>query len=295
MVPELGGIINGLFLNRNGQRTPLLDYYDTADSYWKEIDRRFVNGVLAPYVNRLRGGAYTYRGHTFHFNELFADEPNSIHGLLLKKPFTVKELEAGEDSVRIVQSFEYKGDDSAYPFPFSLEQEIILNGEASKLSCSTQITNTGDSICPMGFGQHLYVNTGTPIDHFDVEFPGTEVLTLDNTNIPTGDLEPLPMHSNKGRLGDTQLDHTLVVDSENQGSPTSLKIKDPQKDLTVQLSFDPKKFGYLQLYTPGDRHAIGTEPMSCAPDAFNNGMGLEELEPSQTRQLNWEVEVIPGS
>jgi aldose 1-epimerase len=38
-------------------------------------------------------------------------------------------------------------------------------------------------------------------------------------------------------------------------------------------------YPYLQLYTPPHRESIAIENLSAAPDAFNNGMGLINLEP----------------
>lgn len=292
LVPELGGIINGLFLNRKEGKIPLLDYYESAESYWAEIDGRFVNAVLAPYPNRISGGTYSYKGHSYQFDELFDGEPNSIHGLLLKQPFTVKELDTDKDIARYVQFCNYEGDNPGYPFPFYLEQEIVLDAFESMLTCTTQITNTGNAPCPMGFGQHIYMNTGTKIDEIEVEFPGTEVLSLDNDSIPTGERQPLPMHSNKGKLDDTKLDNALIVGSGNKTANNGsayVRAYDPQKEIQLTLSFDDGEFGYLQLYTPPDRHAIGTEPMSCAPDAFNNGMGLKEMAPDDTWKLTWQI------
>lgn len=294
LVPELGGIINGLFLNRKDEKIPLLDYYDSAETYWAEIDGRFVNAVLAPYPNRLSGGSYSFHGQSYQFDELFDGEPNSIHGILLKQPFIVNELDTDEDKVRFVQSCNYKGDNPGYPFPFYLEQEIVLDSFNLDLTCTTLIKNTGTLPSPMCFGQHIYLNTGTKIDEMEVEFPGTEVLKLDNSNIPIGERKPLPMNSNNGKLRDTQLDNTLVVGSGNETSNNEnadVRMYDPQKEIELTLSINKEEFGYLQLYTPPDRHAIGTEPMSCAPDAFNNGMGLKELAAGESWNSQWQIQI----
>ena len=38
----------------------------------------------------------------------------------------------------------------------------------------------------------------------------------------------------------------------------------------------------MQFYTPDDRKKIAIENLSSAPDAFNNKMGLQILEPQET-------------
>ena len=294
LIPGLGGIINGLFLNKDGGKIPLLDYYDSPETYQAQMNGRFVNAVLAPYPNRINGGSYTYRGQTYQFEELFDGEPNSIHGLLLRQPFEIKELESSRDTLRYVQYCTYEGEDPGYPFPFYLEQEIVLEASTMKLACTTRIKNTGQSPAPMGFGQHIYLNTGTEIDQLEVDFPGSEVLTVDQYNIPTGNRQPLPMSSDNGKLRDTQLDNALIVDSGN-GTPSSgtatVRAYDPQNEVELRLSFKATDLGYLQLYTPPDRHAIGVEPMSCAPDAFNNGMGLKELPIDETWKTDWQIQI----
>lgn len=294
LIPELGGIINGLFLNRDNEKIPLLDYYESSERYNAGMDGRFVNAVLAPYANRLSKGVYSYKGVSYQFSELFDGEPNSIHGLLLNQPFTVEEMDTDEDKVRYIQFCNYEGDEPGYPFPFYLEQEIVLDATAFELSCSTQIKNTGNLSCPMGFGQHIYLNTGTEINEMEVKIPGKEVLSLDKDSIPTGERQPLNMNSNYSKLDDTKLDNTLLVGSGNgmaSNTSANLKMYDPIKKIELTLSFNSEQFGYLQLYTPTDRHAIGTEPMTCAPNAFNNGMGLKELDPQESWELTWQVQI----
>ena len=43
----------------------------------------------------------------------------------------------------------------------------------------------------------------------------------------------------------------------------------------------PGAYRYLQVYTPPGRESIAIEPMTCAPNAFNNGMGLIRLDPGE--------------
>jgi aldose 1-epimerase len=49
----------------------------------------------------------------------------------------------------------------------------------------------------------------------------------------------------------------------------------------------------VELYTgdtlsePRRRHGIGTEPMTCPPNAFQTGEGLVRLEPGQTSRSQW--------
>ncbi|MEM3925242.1 MAG: aldose 1-epimerase, partial [Metallosphaera sp.] len=48
---------------------------------------------------------------------------------------------------------------------------------------------------------------------------------------------------------------------------------------------------FVQIYT-GVPGALAIEPMSGAPDAFNNGIGLIKLLPSQTKEFSFQVKVL---
>ena len=62
----------------------------------------------------------------------------------------------------------------------------------------------------------------------------------------------------------------------------------------VELWVD-ESYPILEVYT-GDtlaperrRRGLGTEPMTCPPNAFQTGEGLSRLEPGQTLTTTWGV------
>ena len=62
----------------------------------------------------------------------------------------------------------------------------------------------------------------------------------------------------------------------------------------VEVSWGPE-CRWLQVYTlmapgaPYHRGALAIEPMTCAPDAFNNGRGLVELEPGAETSMSCRI------
>jgi len=57
-------------------------------------------------------------------------------------------------------------------------------------------------------------------------------------------------------------------------------------------------YPFVEIYT-GDtlephrrRQGLGTEPMTCAPNAFQSGKGLVRLEPGQSLTATWGVQLI---
>ena len=85
-------------------------------------------------------------------------------------------------------------------------------------------------------------------------------------------------------LGKEELDHCFVLDTNNVHD---IEMLYPKLGKRLQLSFgsesDQQRF--LQVYTPKDRQSIAIEPMTCAPNAFHNSMGLLQLEPG--RSYSW--------
>ena len=59
-----------------------------------------------------------------------------------------------------------------------------------------------------------------------------------------------------------------------------------------------RAYQFLQVFT-GDslpdqaRRAIAIEPCTCAPNAFNNGLGLRVLAPGQCFSSVWEIAAVP--
>ena len=56
----------------------------------------------------------------------------------------------------------------------------------------------------------------------------------------------------------------------------------------IDISFDSHtEESFLQVYTPDTRNCIAIEPMTCAPDCFNNKNGLLTLKPSES--FDWNI------
>ena len=83
-------------------------------------------------------------------------------------------------------------------------------------------------------------------------------------------------------LKDTFLDDCFITEK----SKTLLKT-----DIyTIEIDFSSKKpTSFLQVYTPQTRDSIAIEPMTCAPNSFNNKNGLLILETD--KKYNWKVDL----
>ena len=60
-----------------------------------------------------------------------------------------------------------------------------------------------------------------------------------------------------------------------------------------------ESYGYLMLFT-GDslpdksrrRRSLGVEPMTCAPNAFASGDGLQMIDPGETVSASWGITAV---
>ena len=62
-----------------------------------------------------------------------------------------------------------------------------------------------------------------------------------------------------------------------------------QKDSSSIKSSAPQNF--LQLFTPHTPNSIAIEPMTGICNSFNNNIGLNELAPNESYQVEWTMSV----
>ena len=212
---------------------------------------------LAPFANRVRGGTYYFDGVRYELPR--NEEGNAIHGLVLGTAFDVTDL--GDNYVRLETSLEHPG----YPSKLAIAVEYIVRGS---LKARAEVRNVGSRRAPVVVGWHPYfvVEGGWALEGENVK------RCLAIGKIPTGDL----------------VEHVFVP---NGSYDDCFLVPSGRLVLTsahgrVEISSDNMK--YFQVYT-GVPGAVAVEPMSGAPDAFNNGMGLTVLEPGGSAEFEFEV------
>jgi aldose 1-epimerase len=105
------------------------------------------------------------------------------------------------------------------------------------------------------------------------------ILEFDEGLIPTGSLLPESRFTNGTPLGATALDNCFLLQKLMDGQAAcTLQHAATQVQLSI---YADHHYPYLQVYTPPHRNSIAIENLSAAPDAFNNNMGLIELEPGE--------------
>lgn len=281
-VTELGGGVRAL--SHDGR--PLIIGYD-AD----ELPPHGAGQLLAPWPNRIDGGAYAFGGTRY---QLPLSEPargNAIHGLTRWMSWTRIAHETDEVTLRCAPIGQI-----GYPFAVQTDVTYRLNARTG-LHVTVTAVNKGSRPAPWGTGQHPYLAVSTAtVDEIELTLPAGQWLPADDRGIPSGpprDVAGTEFDFRAPRkLGGTVLDHAF----------TGLR-RDPDGLAWVRLDGGGARgalwaddgYGWLQVFT-GDplepamrRTALAVEPMTCPPNAFASGEDLVVLGPGKSVSCRWGI------
>ncbi len=246
---------------------------------------------LIPWPNRLADGAYPFDGTDHQVALTEPDKNNAIHGFLRWRNWRPVEREP-DRVVMATRLHPLKG------YPFLLDVQVEYTVSDVGLAVTTTATNLGDRAAPYGAGQHPYLSPGTGlVDDCTLQLQAATMIDTDNERqLPTGRKPiggtPLDFAAGKA-LGGQRLDFPftdLTRDSDRRAW-VRLTAADGSR---VELWADDS-YPIIELYT-GDtlapdrrRRGLGTEPMTCPPNAFQTGDGLRRLDPGQSATSSWGV------
>lgn len=285
VVVEVGG----------GLRTYMVGDEDVLDGY--AADEMCTSGrgqVLIPWPNRLRDGRYEWRGRELQVALSEPPRGNAIHGLVRWSNWTVEDRGKDRAVLALVMH-----PSEGYPFALSLKIEYTLDGRG--LTVRTTATNVGAEPCPFGAGAHPYVAAGNArIDACTLTAPGAAWMETDERMIPTGSRSVQgTRYDFRGsrQLGATVLDTGYSELERDDEGLARVTLENPATARAATLWMD-SSYPYLMLFT-GDslpqegerRRGLGVEPMTCAPNAFQSGEGLLTLEPAETFNGSWGIQV----
>jgi aldose 1-epimerase len=238
---------------------------------------------LVPYVNRIRGGAFSFRGRRVTLARNMPPDPSPLHGQGWLAAWDVERL--GDDSAELA----YRHPPGEWPWAYEARQRFELDdtGLTVDLAC----TNRSDEPMPCGLGQHPFFpcTSATRIDT-RVE----SVWTIDEHVLP---VEKLPA------TGRFDLGERLVcgqdLDHGFGGWSGRAVITDPALPFRIEMSSPDAHF--FQLYSPAAGGLFVAEPVTHANAALNEPeerwaeLGLRVLEPGETMSLRMRVEVTGPS
>ncbi|WP_016731101.1 aldose 1-epimerase [Saccharolobus islandicus] len=208
--------------------------------------------ILIPYSNRVKNAEYIFEGvkYTLPQNR----EGNAIHGLVMDKEFSV--VTKSDDSVSLEHVLEHEG------YPSRLDCLITYKVFKYGLRTKIVIRNVGNKRAPLTVGAHPYFITADDW-RIIVEKEESVKKCVSFNKIPTGELI-------KTKLEHTDYDDCFLISGSIQLHSSYSKVRITRRNMP-----------FVQIYT-GIRGTVAIEPMSGAPDAYHNGLGLKILEPNES-------------
>ena len=236
---------------------------------------------LVPFVNRVRGGAFSFRGRRVTLAQNMPPDPSPLHGQGWLGAWDVERL--GADHAELV----YRHAADEWPWAYEARQSFVLDEDG--LTLVLTCTNLSVEPMPCGLGQHPYFLC-TARTRLDTGV--ATVWTIDEHVLP---VEQVPA---KGRF---DLADRLVcgqdLDHGFGGWSGRAVISDP--DLPFRIAMSSPDARFFQLYSPASGGIFVAEPVTHANAAMNAPeeewaqLGMRVLEPGETMSLTMRVEMLP--
>ena len=277
--PSVGGSIARFDrLGTDGARTPLMRGCHSGSINVLEA----ASFPLVPFVNRIRGSRFAFRGREVVLQPNMAGDPNVLHGQGWLSHWQT--LFSSDNEAELV--FEHEAGE--WPWTYEARQHFALDdaGLTLRLSC----LNTSAEPMPCGLGQHPYFPCGpeTVIDTIV-----THAWEIDEHVLPTRKVPATGRFDLRDRRACGQgLDHGFG------GWSGRTRISDP--DWPVEVTMSSPQARFFQLYSPADGGLFVAEPVSHANAALNApeaewaNLGLRVLEPGDEMYLSMRIDVTPG-
>ena len=275
--PSIGGAISGFEWAGPGPPRSILRQCNSPLE--KVLDA--ASFPLVPYVNRIRGGRFSFRGSEVAQAPNLAGDPSPLHGQGWLSAWRVDE----QSDAHAVLSFRHSAGE--WPWDYEARQEFGL--DARGLSVGLTCTNTSREAMPCGLGQHPYFPCG-PRTRIATEV--THVWTIDAQVLPVEKVPADGRYDLRERLVCGQdLDHGFG------GWNGTANMTDPDWPYDVRLSSPEARF--FQLYSPAEGGIFVAEPVTHANAALNAPetawaeLGMRVLQPGETMRLDLRLEITP--
>jgi aldose 1-epimerase len=274
--PSIGGAISAFeWLGNGSRRTILRKCHSPLE---KVLDAACF--PLVPYVNRIRGGRFAFRGREIALKPNMAGDPSPLHGQGWLNPWTVER----QHETGAVLSFRH--DPGEWPWSYEANQEFSLDerGFSVRLTCR----NTSDEAMPCGLGEHPYFPCG-PQTRMDTRVECA--WTVDENVLPVDKVPADGRYDLRDRQACGQ-----GLDNGFGGWRGEARMSDPGWPYELRLSSPEAKF--FQLYSPPQGGIFVAEPVTHANAALNHPenewpeLGICVLEPGESMSLDMRLEVI---
>lgn len=254
----------------------------------------FRGKVLAPWPNRLRDGRYAFAGAEHRTPLTEPERGCALHGLLAWTAWRVREHAAG----RVVLASVIHPQ-TGYPFTLRLVADYRIGADGVAVTLAAQ--NAGAVPLPFGAGAHPYLRPGA-LAATRLRVPAAATVPVDAERLlPTGPPAPVEGGEHDFRrprpIGESALNTCFTSLERDADGLARVTLDGPERAMTVWMDAG---YEHAMVYTADDvadparrRGGVAVEPMTCAPDAFNTGLGLRVLAPGECFEARWGL--APGA
>lgn len=235
---------------------------------------------LLPWPNRIRDGRWTWEGVEQQLALTEPDRHNALHGLASWVPWTTTN-QTDTTLTQVVTIYPQPG------WPGIVEAELTHTLGDDGLTVTVRARNAGEHPVPFGYAAHPYLTAGGTIADSVVVVPAEQYLVVEPERLLPVRLEPVAGRPEDLRSpaaqGTRSLDTAYTALTSSGGWEASVS----NGDRTVVVWGD-ENFGWIQVFNQTD--GIAVEPMTCGPDAFNEGpthADLITLAPGAEFSASW--------
>ncbi len=260
--------------------------------------------LLAPWPNRLRDGRFDWNGTSYQTAITEVPSNNAIHGLIRWVNWTLPEPETlhspwtpGSPAEHLSVAYRLHPQPG---WPWALDLRVAYRLGEHGLEVRTWATNLSGEPCPIGLGWHPYLKAPSGrVDDMSLRVPARTAYRCDERGLPAGriSVEGTDLDFQEPRrIGSLALD-TPFTDIERGSDGRAVVELSTPDGKTIKLWMS-SQYTHLMLFT-GDtihddsrrRRALAVEPMTAAPDMLRSGDGRRVLEPGDTLEAAWGIQV----
>ena len=275
LCPSVGGSIARFDWVVDGVRTPIMRGCDGIPQNVLAA----ASFPLVPFVNRIRGGRFDFRGREVRLAPNMAGDSSPLHGQGWLLPWHV--LSASTNAAELAT------DHAAGEWPWSYRSSQSFALDEHGLTINLRCRNLSADPMPCGLGQHSYFRCG-PETRIDTSV--SHVWTIDNHILA---VERIPA---EGRYDlSTRLVCGQGLDHGFGGWGGLARISDPNWQFGLEISSPTARF--FQLYSPSESNLFVAEPVTHANDALSASesewrhLGMQILEPGEEFSLAMRIAV----
>lgn len=267
-----------------------------------EVRPSYRGATLAPWPNRVVDGRYSFGGAEYRLALTEPARGHALHGLAGWLDFEC--VDKGPDHVTLAAVVQPQ---TSYPWRIEVRTTFSLGPDG--ITQTVTARNDSAEAAPWGTGPHPYLVAGAGlVDDWTLELPADEVLAVtDDRLIPTElvavdaqDPDRFDFRSPRP-IGPVEIDHAYSGLVRDAAGVATVRVT-VAGGSGVEMTWDAA-CPWVQIHTADkpdpslSRLGLAVEPMTCAPDAFNDGnyafdTGLMSLEPGAESTASWRIAAI---